>query len=259
MRPVVIRGSSLRCVLSTAVAVVLIGLADGMNTTAMAQGTPDSRVALDVGAAFQAKATSVTQTIAFEQYSEPGSLTSTYSASKGPIVDAGVTVRVWRHFGAGVSVDYFHDSGSAQVSAMVPNPFEFGQLRQVSGTPGVSHTEVDTHVQAAYWAQLSPRVDILVSGGPSVFRVDQDFVSDLAYTQAAPYNAATYQGASTVRERQTAVGGNVGGEIGWRVANHLNLTGSMRYSRATADFPDTSAQPLVLGGLRVGGGICLHF
>ena len=240
---------------------VLIGVltADGMNTPAMAQTTPDSRVAVDLGISFQPNATSVSQAVTFEENSEPGTLTSTYTAKKGPIFDAGATVRVWRQLGVGLSMSYLHDVGAAQVSAMVPNPFVFDQPRQINGTPSVLHTEIGVHVQALYWVQLTPHLDVIVSGGPSVFRVDQDFVSDVTYTQTDPYDTATYQGASVIREQQTVTGGNVGGEVGWRVTRHLDLAGAVRYSRATADFPDTSSQPVVLGGLRLGGGIRLRF
>jgi hypothetical protein len=230
-----------------------------LSATVRAQGTPDSRAAVDLGGGYQATSTGFSQTITFEQYSESGSLSSTYTVGRRPVVDAGLIVRVWRSIGVGISGSYFHDSGSAQVNALVPNPFVFGQPRQVSGQAGVSHTETGAHFQAAYWVQPSPRLEIIASGGPSVFRVDQDFVSDVTYTQIYPYDTATYQGASVVRQRKTVTGGNISAEVGWRVARHLGVAAAVRFSRATAGFPGTSAQSLVIGGLRVGGGVRLLF
>jgi hypothetical protein len=253
-------GFSLSRVPLIAAALVALTLAEGMSTTALAQGTPpDSRVALDLTAGYQTIATSFSQTVTFEQYSESGSLTSTYTVGRRPVVDAGLIVRVWRSVGVGISGSYFHDSGSAQVNALVPNPLVFGQPRQVNGPAGAAHTEAGVHFQAAYWVQPSQRLEIVVSGGPSVFRVDQDFVSDVTYTQAYPYDVATFQGASVIRQRKTETGVNIGGEVGWRVARHLGLAAAMRFSRATAEFPGTSAQSMVIGGLHVGAGIRLPF
>ena len=116
------------------------------------------------------------------------------------------------------------------------------------------------HVQAAYWAQLTPRLDLIVSGGPSFFRVEQDFVSDVAYTETAPYDTATFQGATVERQQQSVTGGNIGGEVGWRLARHFGLAGAVRYSRAR---PPTSPAPArrrsPVGGLHLGGGVRLLF
>jgi hypothetical protein len=68
-----------------------------------------------------------------------------------------------------------------------------------------------------------------------------------------------YQGASTVRQSKTVTGGNFGGEVGWRVAHRVGLAGAVRFSRATANFPGTSAQSVVVGGLQVGGAVRLLF
>ncbi len=232
----------------------------GISGTALAQGTPpESRMAVDLGGGYQTSTASFSQTVGFELYSEQGSLTSSYTIGRQPVADAGVTLRVWRTFGIGLAESFLHDSGSAQVTALLPNPFVFGQPRQINGSAAVSHTEAATHLQATYWAQLSQRLEVVVAGGPSFFRVDQDFVSDVTYTETYPDDTATYQGASVVRQRKTVTGGNISGEIGWRLARHLGLAGALRFSRATAQFPGTSAQAVVVGSLQVGGGVRLLF
>jgi hypothetical protein len=233
--------------------------AQGMSTTALAQSVPDSRVALHLDGGYKTNVTRFSQTVTFEQYSETGSLTSTYTVRRGPVVDAGLTVRVWRTFGIGVSGSYFHDSGFAQVSALVPHPFVFGQPRQVNGQASVPHTEIGMHFQAAYWARPSQRLEVVITGGPSLFRVDQDFVSDVTFAETSPYDTATYQGASAIRQRKTVSGGNIGGEVGWRVARRLGLVAAVHFSHATAQFPGSSAQAVVIGGLHIGGGVRLLF
>jgi hypothetical protein len=225
----------------------------------MAQGTPENRVAVSVTAGIQATSATFSQTVTFEQYSEPGSLTSNYTVGRRPVIDGGVTVRVWHMLAVGVSVSSLNDSGSAQVNAKVPHPFVFQRLRDVNGTAPADHKELATNVYAAYWLRLNPRLELIVSGGPSFFRVDQDFVSDVAFSEADPFDTATYQGATVVRRRKRVAGGNVGAEAAWRLTAHLGLAAAARYSRATADFPGTSAEGVVVGGLHVGGGIRVVF
>jgi hypothetical protein len=242
-----------------AVSAFALVAAGGWWTPVFAQRTPDSRVAVSVGAAAQLTATSFSQSITFEQYSEAGSLSAAYSFRPNPVVDAGVTVRVWGRLGIGVSGSYAAESATAQVNASVPNPLVFGQPRQVDGPAGVSHTELGVHIQAVYWVEPTPRTEIVVSGGPSVFHVNQDFVSDVTYTQSYPYTIATYQGAAVIRERQTVNGANIGGEVGWKLAPHVNLSAGLRFTHATANFSDTNATSVAIGGLHVGGGVRFLF
>jgi hypothetical protein len=216
-------------------------------------------VAIDLVGGYQTTVSTFSQTVTFEEYSETGSLTATYSTSHHAVADPGVVVRVWRNLGFGVAASSLSDSGAAHVDALVPHPLVVGQPREVSGPADVQHKEVTLHLQAVYWAQLSPHIEVTVSGGPSIFWVDQDFVSDVTYTQTYPYDTATYQGATTVRKSETVTGGNIGGEVGWRLTAHLSLAGLVRYSHATATFAGTGAQAVPVGGLHVGGGIRISF
>ena len=161
--------------------------------------------------------------------------------------------------GVGLSGAYFSSSNPAQVTALVPHPLLAGRPRQISGPAGVSRTELGVHLQAAYWVRATDRVEIVVSGGPSVIRASQDFVSDVTFTEAFPYDTAKYDGATVVRERKTAKGGNIGAEVTWRASRHYGIAAVVRYSHAAADFSDAGTPTLVIGGLRAGGGIRLSF
>ena len=90
-------------------------------------------------------------------------------------------------------------------------------------------------------------------------RVEQDFVSDVSYAQAFPYDSVTFQSASLTREKQSVVGFNAGAEVSVRLLRGIGVAGLVRYSRATAAFPDTGASSVKLGGFEVGGGLHLTF
>jgi len=242
-----------------AVVFVLVAAWTAVATPALAQSVSSARVAATVTAGFEGPFTSFTQSVTFEQFSEAGSLTSVYAAAWSPSIDAGATVRVWRGLGVGVAGAFFRDHGSADVTAMVPNPLATGEPRRINGPAGLTHAETTVHLEAAYWIPVNRRVMIILVGGPSIFHATQDFVSDVTYTQEFPYTTATYQSATVVREKKTASGYNVGGEAGWLLWRNLSLVGALRFSHASASFTDVLADPVALGGLHAGGGVRVVF
>ena len=234
--------------------------AEGTATTVLAQGTPDSRVAASVTGGYRSPQPTFSQSVTFEQYSEPGSLTTTYTQERRPIADFGATVRVWRNFGVGVSGSHSDDSGTAQVHALVPHPFVFNQPREVNGPADVTSIESAVHVQAAYWAQLTPRLDLIMSGGPVLFS-----------RRAGLRDRRRLYGVSPLRHGHVPGGdGRAAAAIGdwrqhrWRSGlapcpSHRPRGCGSLFSRATADFPGTSATPVPVGGFHVGGGVRLLF
>jgi hypothetical protein len=224
-----------------------------------AQDADVSRVAATLTAGYQASSNTFSQSITFEAFSEDGSLTTDYKTSHVPVIDGGVGVRLWRGLGVGVAGSYASGTSPAQIGALIPHPFVFNQPRQINGTADVLHRELAVYVQAQYWIQAADRLTVVVSAGPSVIRTDQDFVSDVTYTQTPPYDVATYSGATVIRARATAVGGNVGAEADWRLARHLGAAAVVRYSRATADFTSVGVSGVAVGGLHFGGGVRVIF
>lgn len=252
------RGTRARAVAIAAIAVSFL-LASGAWCPAFAQGVPAERVAVGLTIGNTAPSTTFTQSVTFEQYSETGTLTSAFTASRSLSFDGGVTVRLWHGLGIAVAGSHFSDAGTAQVSASVPNPLVFNQPRQISGTAPLTHAENVVHVDAAYWIQLAPRLSIIVSGGPSFFRISQDFVTEVIYSETFPYTTATYESADTTREHGSAAGFNLGGEAGYRLFHGLSVVGALRYSRAHVSFTDALTDPMPIGGVHVGGGVRFDF
>lgn len=226
---------------------------------AFAQGTPREHVAVWVGVTEQLTSTTFGQSVTFEAYSENGTLDTTYRVSQSPRFNAGGVVRVWRGFGIGAGGNMMSATDPAQISGQIPHPINADQPRALSGSVNTFHRESAVHLQAVYWFQPAPRVDVLVGAGPSLMRVEQDLVSDVSYSQAFPYDSVTFQAATLVREQKTVTGFNAGAELGFRLVGGLGVGGLVRYSQGTASFPDTGASSVKLGGLEVGGGLHLTF
>lgn len=226
---------------------------------AFAQSTPRERVAITFGVAYPATTTTFTQTTTFETYAETGSLTTAYTTPQKVRFDGGGVVRLWHGFGAGIAVSTLDGTTPAQISGQIPHPINVNQPRALTGTADVLHSESAIHLQAAYWFRISPRIDIVVAGGPSRIRVRQDFVSDVDYSQTFPYDTVTFESATLTREEKTVTGFNAGADVGVRLAAHVGVGGFVRYSHGTASFPDTGVAAFRVGTLDVGGGLRLTF
>jgi hypothetical protein len=224
-----------------------------------AQGTPAEHVAITIGVSGQVTSTTFTQSISFEAYAETGTIDTTYSISQHARFTAGGVVRVWRGLGVGVSGTTMSATDPAQISGQIPHPINANSPRALSGTADTFHHQSAIHLQAVYWFQPAPRIDVLVGGGPSFMRVEQDFVSDVSYSQTFPYDTVTFQSATLTREQKSVTGFNVGGEVGFRLVGSIGVGALARYSRATASFPDTGASSVKLGGFEIGGGLHLTF
>jgi hypothetical protein len=228
--------------------------------SAAAQTAPDHRTAVTIAAGYPLTSTTYSQITTFEAYAEEGSIKTDYILGRHPVFDAGVVVRLWRGFGAGVAGSFLlQDSSHAAISGSIPHPLVPNQPRAISGTADIMYRESAVHIQAAYWAQLTGRIDLIISGGPSSMRIEQDFVDDVAYSQTFPYDTATFDSATLVREHKTVIGANVGGEISWRLTRSLAAVGLAQYSRARVEFTDTGISPFTAGGLHFGGGVRLFF
>ncbi len=234
-------------------------LACASSAPVFAQGTPKERVAITIGVADQTSATTFSQTTDFESSSETGTISSSYSITQKPRFDIGGVGRIWRGFGVGVAGTSMSNTDPVQISGQIPHPINANQPRPLTGSADAYHRESAIHLQAVYWFQPSPRFDVLISAGPTFMTVEQDFVSDVSYSQTFPYDTVTFQGATVTRAKKSVVGANGGAEVGVRLVSRLGVVGLLRYSSATASFPDTGATSIKLGGLEVGGGLHITF
>jgi hypothetical protein len=244
------------------IGVTAVGLAIGVRT-AEAQVTRWSdraRVSINVGA--QLTSTTFTSTTSFPVYLETSTINTSYTAAKGKLFDGGFLYRLSGNFGIGVDLSFYSERHDAGVTGSIPHPFFFTTPRSFNGTAaGLQRSEFAANVQAAY-VITSRRYDIAISGGPTIFRVSQDLVSNIVYTETYPYDTVTFTSATTVSVDRTKVGFNVGADFGYKLSPNFGLGGVVRFSRASLSFPLTGSATDVnadAGGLQAGGGVRFYF
>ena len=116
-------------------------------------------------------------------------------------------------------------------------------------------------MQFAYLANLSPRVRMIVSAGPSVFSVEQTFVTDVKFSQEYPYDTATFTGATTQRSHASNVGFNAGADSsGCSAASSAPAASSDSRERSvTEDAGNGRSLSLDAGGVQVAAGVRFLF
>ncbi len=160
-----------------------------------------------------------------------------------PTVDGGATLRLSPRVGLGASFSFGVRQSDAEVTAAIPHPFYFNARRDVSGTaPGLDGRELAIHGEVRVYLRELRFADVAIVGGPSVFLVRQDLVNRVTYTEAYPYDTATFSGVTTESTSGTQVGFNVGADIVRRlrrrnVARKVGVGVLVRYTGAWVDVP----------------------
>jgi hypothetical protein len=191
---------------------------------------------------------------------EPAPITAELSDSSVPFFDAGATFRIAGDFGAGVAVSFLSNTDDATVEASVAHPFYFDRDRTISGTVGVVHRETAVHTNAAYLLGTD-RLTLLLFGGASFFKLEQDLVTDVEYDETYPYDTATFAEATLVSVSESKVGYNVGADVTWRLSPRWGIGGLLRYSHASIPLEAAGLDfgSVDVGGLMAGGGIRIMF
>jgi hypothetical protein len=220
----------------------------------------DGRVRVSVGGGIQRGSDTLAQAFTVQKNLEPAPITVGIDEKRATLFDGGIVVRAAGRFGIGFSASYTTHDTNANVSAQVPHPLFFNQPRPVSGTTPVSRTELAAHIAAVYIVPAGP-VDLLLSGGPSVFSIDQTLVTDIAYAEAYPYDTATFTSATSAHAKKTAIGYHAGADVTWKATSHVGVGLMVRYARATATLspaPGNTVQDNA-GGIQAAAGLRLGF
>lgn len=218
----------------------------------------------NVNAGFGSTSGTLNDATTFRLYDETGTRRVTQPVDGGPFFDFSVGTRVWRNASVGLGYHRGSSSNNATVEATVPHPLFFNSLRAVSlATGDLNRTESAVHLQFGYMLPLSDRLSVHVTAGPSFFRLKQDVVSDVTFSEAAPFT--TVNATPVVTERSdSAAGINVGADVSYLFyeAYDVKVGGGMfvRYSGATAEIPVlANTAETDLGGLQIGFGARVRF
>jgi hypothetical protein len=180
-----------------------------------------------------------------------------YQIKSGLALEAGGGVRLWRRLFVGATYSRYQDGRKALVNGQIPHPFQFNQPRAITGeTADLSHDEQAVHISATWMLPVTGRIDLAISGGPSVFNVKRPFVESVDYTQKYPYDTATFTLARVADGSRSGVGAHGGIDVTYLLAPQIGVGGTVRFSRANLDVstPSGGSVSLQAGGVQAAVG-----
>lgn len=225
-------------------------------------------VTLDLGQ-FRPREKSVTVTRTFTLYRETGGASTSYGAlpSDQDILPA-FGARIWHRLGFHIAIDAQNYSDTVGLAIAIPSPYytnTTGYDAAVSKDPLVRKDRaIDMGASVAIID--TARVRLLAVGGPTLFHVSNEMVSDVTYAQSAyvvlPINVVTISNIDTKTVTATAIGWHVGADLAVFGTPHVGIGLTIGYNAGKANLTEplanTSAE-LRLGHFHTSGGLRLRF
>jgi hypothetical protein len=261
--------SGVRQRLVVGVAMCLWGLA----ARAEAQPGTFERIWIDVDAAVAMAPADPAMHAAVAQPVELAELDVRYQLPRSAALDVGAGFMLTRRVGVGLSVGATVHEHSAEMSLRIPHPF-------FPNTFATDLAETDLVMQriertVGLHAMVVPlqrrRLRLRLYGGPTLFRMSQDAVSDIFYNHfyfvRFPTNGVEITNYDLRRVSGTGWGLHGGADASVFFTRVLGVGGFARYARGAVDFENTLATSLgqtqrvsvKAGGAEVGAGLRLKF
>jgi hypothetical protein len=238
-----------------------------------------SRIFLGGNVGGQSPATGdFTQTASTPLRGETETLTSTYQAPGGVMLDATAGYMFTPWVGAAVAVNRYHSSHTADYSLTVPHPLVFDQAVTHEGTTTeeLDHTERAVHLELVIAPPLNDdSLSLKFFVGPSRLYVNQTLIEDLGITETLTDDGAydfTVDNVVTGDDSQTcacAWGFHIGADLAKYFTPNVGVGAMFRFERATVDMKNASAvatggaadatQEYKAGGVLIGAGLRLRF
>ena len=261
------------------VAALLLGGSVGAQTAEQGPGRAGRRLLqggyVNLNWAYRMSEGSWSQSLSRELYDETATFAARHAASRGGGLDAAAGLRVFGGLAVGVGAARFRTPKTVTLTGSVPHPLFYGadRARRVPDEtlpPGYERTELGLHLLVSWTIPVAERVDLALSGGPSWFFVDHDYVDVAAITPhetELPYDSVRVSVDRTASVEKWVRGANVGVDVTYHLYRSLapgarfwtvGVGGFVRWTTGTSAV-DQFAEPIDVGGLRTGAGLRFRF
>ncbi len=205
----------------------------------------------------------VTHTLEENVYDETAKYDATMTSPGGNTLDAWAGVRVRGNVGIGLGATILNARGAIGVEGLVPSPLFTSSDRTAAPIerPGLNHQQVGLHLPLLYMAPVSERVLLVVSAGPSWFRLRHDALATVdRSTERAPYEMVELTDFTTTVEEGTGIGYHAGLDVTYLVVRWVGVGLYVRYSGGTVEIATPGGeQSIDVGGAQAGAGLRFRF
>ena len=226
------------------------------------KNVPVQRLHLEVDGIYHAATLTLSDRATPTVYAETGQLTADYDVPAGAGFSGGATYRLWRNLGVGASISMFSTSFPAAVTGSIPYPFQFNRPRTFEGSvSGLERKEMAIGIHLRGLFQLSPKFTISAFAGPARLTVTQDVVTAIQYSEAYPYDTATFSAAAIGTDKVNKWGVTAGADVAYYFTRNVGIGVGAKFNGGEAELISLGTTPLSskLGGAEFGGGLRFRF
>jgi hypothetical protein len=250
---------------SVVVFLLVSGVFAGAAQQASAQGaTWADRGYINIGWGVESGSSAMTDSRTQTIYEEPATITSSSTFTSGSLFDVAVGIRVFRNLTVGAGFHQEQNDTEGVVGGSIPSPIFFNRPRTLSGTEPLDRKEMATHINIGWVLPFNEKLDVLVYGGPSFFRLTQEVISQVLPNETGATASTITATISTGEQKKSVTGFNVGADATYIVWSNdsvrLGAGGFVRYTGAeTTVMMLATEQPTKVGGIQFGFGARLRF
>ena len=208
-----------------------------------------------------------------EIFAEPATFTADYALPRGASFDFGGGFMFTPYVGVGVSFSGTAHEDVVDLSVRIPHPIFFNTFATDNADTDdvLQRVESGVHIQAMLVPVQTDRFRLRFFAGPSYFRIKQDAITDIRFSQTFTLfpttNTVTITGSDDERIEGNAWGFHAGADASFFFTRVFGVGGFARFGRANVDLENTIATTLdqdevvrvKAGGVQVGGGLRLKF
>jgi hypothetical protein len=245
---------------------LVCGVFAGSARQASAQGaTWADRGYINIGWGVESGTSDITDTRTQTIYEETATVSSTSNFTSGSIFDVGVGMRVWRNMTLGVGYHQEQNDTEGRLTGSIPSPVFFNRPRALDeAVPGLDRKESAVHLQIGWVIPIGAKFDVMVYGGPSFFRLEQETVSDIEFTEPGGSFATVGADEELTIRKKSQTGYNAGVDATYILWSNdsvrLGAGAFVRFTQADMDIEMLSGpQPTKAGGVQFGFGARLRF
>ena len=198
-------------------------------------------------------------------YEETATINSSSDFTSGAIYDFGVGLRIFRNLTFGAAYHQEKNDTDGHLTGSIPSPIFFNRPRTLDQVvPELERKEKAIHVQIGWVVPIGAKFDVMIYGGPSFFRIEQDVVADIELGEQGGNFSTVVAQPSIITRKKSQTGYNVGADATYIVWQNDSIRvgagGFVRFTQADFDIDMLStAQPTTAGGVQFGFGGRLRF
>jgi hypothetical protein len=218
----------------------------------------------NVNIGFETTSGTLSDNVSFSLYEETGTKSVEQNVDSGSLFDFSAGARVWRNVSVGIGYHRGSNSSEATGTASVPHPVFFNRNRPATvAASDLQRTEQAVHLQFGYMIPVTNEFSIHVTGGPSFFRLKQEVIGDMTFTEGPGNNTVTATPAIITRT-DNPTGLNIGVDVMYLLydsdAYRIGGGAFIRYAGASARIPVIANEvDTDVGGLQIGFGARVRF